>query len=32
MQKQYTINFKILSLEPDNYHLIIKGKIGKKSN
>ncbi len=29
MQKQYTINFKILSLEPDNYHLIIKGKIGK---
>ncbi len=27
MKKQFTIKFKLLELEPDNYHIVIKGKI-----
>jgi len=29
MKKQYIINFKLLELEPDNYHIVIRGKIEK---
>jgi hypothetical protein len=29
MKKQFTIKFKLLELEPDNYHIVIKGKIEK---
>ena len=29
MKKQFTIKFKLLELEPDNYHILIKGKIEK---
>ena len=29
MKKQFTIKFKLLELEPDNYHIVIKGRIEK---